>query len=81
MQKLDASANYISTASTKNDLRDNRQVVKDLDVGLISADTVQRMMRFLGIESNAANMEIKLNKQRLENKRTEVGVPKKPESK
>jgi len=37
------------------------------------------MMRFLGIETNAANMEAKLNKQRVDNKRTEVGVPKKPE--
>lgn len=76
---MDASAAYIQTAGTKNDLRDNRQVTKDLDVGLISADTILRMIRFLGIESNGANMEVKLNKQRVENKRTEPGVPKKAE--
>ena len=56
-------------------------MTKVIDVGLINADTVQRMMRFLGIESNGANMEAKLNKQRVDNKRTEVGVPKKLESK
>ena len=81
MQKLESSATYIQTAGTKNDIRDHREVTKVIDVGLINADTVQRMMRFLGIESNGANMEAKLNKQRVDNKRTEVGVPKKLESK
>jgi len=39
-------------------------------VGTISADTVSRMMRFLGIESNDNLVEQRLNKQRIEHQKT-----------
>jgi hypothetical protein len=67
---MDAAVTQVNAAKSKVDIRDHRQIGKELDVGTISADTVSRMMRFLGIESNDNLVEQRLNKQRIEHQKT-----------
>jgi len=46
------------------DLRDNRQVMKEMDVNLISAATVECLLKFVGLEPGEVTTEFdaKLNK-------------------
>ena len=52
----------------KFDLRDNRQVTREMDVNLISASTVNCLLRFIGLEPGEVTpaFDAKLNQQRIE---------------
>lgn len=49
MEKLETSS-ALSDKLIKNDLRDNRQVKRDLNVNLITAATFESLLQFIGLE-------------------------------
>ncbi len=49
LEKLETSS-ALSDKLIKNDLRDNRQVKRDLNVNLITAATFESLLQFIGLE-------------------------------
>jgi len=58
---VESTAATISRTTTRTDIRDHTRVVaKELDVETISADTFQRLMKFIGCETNENGMDQRL---------------------
>lgn len=49
LEKLETTS-ALSDKLIKNDLRDNRQVKRDLNVNLITAATFESLLQFIGLE-------------------------------
>jgi len=53
----------------KTDIRDNRQVSKEMDIKLASATTVEKLLKFIGLqpgEVSVKEMDMMLNQSRIE---------------
>jgi hypothetical protein len=67
--QLEQDVTDLAQAKNRRDVRDHIQITKDLDVGTISAGTVDRLIAFLGIDGDNP-IEETLNKQRIEHQKT-----------
>lgn len=68
LEKLENISALNDKLANVTDLRDNRQVTTQMDVNLISAATVECLLKFIGLEPGEVTTEFdaRLNKQRIE---------------